>query len=167
MLPLKLIVGACVGGGLFLISLLYITVAVLCRRKTSNQNHQQQALQNQPQPRQQQRTYNKARNITEQGYIKNHMAPYYGIPFNHPTDFWEYLQATPANGIPMGQMATSGGYVDVHIAPQQRIPFNYLAYNGAYLHTLPVRGIPMSQMADNELYANAHMSPRGRHVMIA
>ena len=130
-LPVKVIVGACVGGGLFLIIFLCVSVVVLYKRKTSTQSHQQQALprqpqpqprqqqrrrrymrnqqqallqQPQPQPRQQQRTHTYGRYGAEQGYINDHMAPNYGIPFNPMAHNGKYFQAVPDRGIPMGQM---------------------------------------------------------------
>ena len=42
MVPVKIIVGACVGGGLFLIIVLSAIVVMLCKRKASDQSHQQQ-----------------------------------------------------------------------------------------------------------------------------
>ena len=106
-LPVKVIVGACVGGGLFLIILVCASIVVLCRRKVSNQNHQQQALpQPQLQPRQQHRTHENVRNVTEEGYINDHLAPNDEIPFppwkimgktlkqHHPEEFpWTKWQA--------------------------------------------------------------------------
>ena len=71
---------------------------VLCKRKQSNQNLQQQALpcRCQLQPNQQQRAHENARNANEEGYINDQMAPTYEIPFSTLADDSEYLQATPA-----------------------------------------------------------------------
>ena len=119
---MTIIVGASVGGGLFLIILLCAIVVVFCRRKTSNQNHQQQALPEQPQPQPQQQRAHK--DVTEQGYINDHMAPNSGIPLTTLADNVKYLQATPDRGIPTGPMEGDGNYVNAHMVAQYGIPFN-------------------------------------------
>ena len=121
-LPVKTIIGACVGGGLFLIILLCVSVVVLYKRKTSNRNHQQQALQGQPQPKQETTTHKNAKNVnvTEQGYINDHMAPNHGTPFNPLADNGEYLNTAPVRGIPMSQMSDAGDYENLHMAPKER-----------------------------------------------
>ena len=145
-IPVKFIVGACAGGGFLLIVciLLCVTVLVLCRQKTANRNHQQQALQLQAQPSQQQGTHEKTSNIKEEGYINDQVAPTNEIPFTPMGDYGEYVDATPARGIPMGQLAGYDNHVNVNMAAKDGIPFHYLADNGKYLHTAPVGAVPMS-----------------------
>ena len=139
-IPVKFIIGACVGGGLLLIICisLCITVLVLCRQKTSNWNHQQQALQLQTQPSQQQGTHEKTSNVKEEGYINDQIAPTCDIPFTPSADYGEYVDATPVRGIPMSQLAGYDNHVNVNMAAKDGIPFHYLANNGNYLHTTPV-----------------------------
>ena len=132
---MTVIIGACVGGGLFLIILLCVIVVVLRRRKSSNQGHQQQALPEQPQQQQQQKQ-STHKDVTEQGYLNDHMAPNSGIPVAPLTDDGEYLQPTPDTGIPMGQTAGDGNYVNDHMTAKHGTPFN-LTDNGDYLHTTP------------------------------
>ena len=117
-LPLNVIVGACVGGGLFLIILVCAGIVVLCSRRASNQSHQQEALpQPQLQPRQHQRTHEHVRNVTEEGYINHiHVAPNDGIPFTPMEDNGKDLRATPARGIPMDQMAGDRRLSGFHLA---------------------------------------------------
>ena len=116
---------------MFLIILLCVNVVVIYRIKTSYQNHQQQALpcRCQLQPNQQQRAHENARNAKEEGYNNDQLAPTYEIPFSSLADDSEYLQATPATGIPMNQMAGNGDYENVNMAPKNGIPFNNLAGN--------------------------------------
>ena len=111
-------------------------------------------------------THENVRNVTEEGYINDHMAPNDGIPFTPMEDNGKDLQATPARGIPMDQMLGDVDYVNAHMVAKQGIPVN-LADDGEYLHTSPVGGIPVGHMADDADYVNAHMAPKGRNVMIA
>ena len=90
--------------------------------------------------------------------------PTYEIPFSSLADDSEYIQATPATGIPMGQMAGSDDYENVNMDSKNRIPFNHLAGNGEYLHTAPVAEIPMGQTNNNGDYVNVNMEPKGRNV---
>ena len=154
-LPVKIIVGACVGGGLFLIILLCITVAVLCRRKMSKQNHQQQALQ-QPQPSQQQKTHGKTGNTSEQAYIYDDLTPDNVIPSQAQADNGEYLQP-----VPMGQMASDGDYMDIEMAPRHGTSFSHLADNGEYLHMASPGEIPIGQIAGNGGYENVPPASKG------
>ena len=160
-IPVKFIVGACVGGVLLLIIciLLCVTVLVLYMRKTRHKNPQQQALpcRCQLQPNQQQWEHTNVLNANEEGYINDQTAPTYEIPFSSLADDGEYLQATPATGIPMDQMTGSDDYENVNMAPKNGIPFNQLAGNGEYLHTSAVEGIPMGQTNNNGDYVNTNM----------
>ena len=92
------------------------------------------------------------------------MAPTYEIPFSSLADDSEYLQATPATGIPMNQMAGNGEYENVNMAPHNGIPFTHLAGNGEYLHTSAVEGIPKGKTAGNGGYVNASMASKARNV---
>ena len=163
---MKIIVGACVGNGLFLLILLCVNVVVLYRKKTPSRNPQQQAMpcRCQLQPNQQQRAHENARNANEEGYINDQLAPTYEIPFSSHADDGEYLQTTPATGIPMDQMVGNDDYENVNMAPQNGIPFNHLAGNGEYLYTAPVEGIPKGQTSGNGDYVNANMASKGRNV---
>ena len=163
-LPVKIIVGACVGNGMFLIIVLCLNVVVLYRIKTLRQNHQQQDMQCQPQPCQQQQAHQNVRNANEEGYINDQMAPKYEIPFTSLADDGEYLQATLATGIPMDQMAGTDDYVNVNTASKNEIPFSHLAGNGEYLHMAPVDVISKDQTAGNGDYANANMASKERNV---
>ena len=107
---------------------------------------------------------NNARNANEEGYTNDQMTPTYEIPFSSLADDGEYLQATPATGIPMDQMAGKNDYENVNMAPENGIPFNHKAGNGEYLHTAPVAGIPKDQTADNGDYVNANMTSKGQNV---
>ena len=115
-------------------------------------------MSSQLQPNQQQWEHKNTRNANEEGYTNDQTAPTYEIPFSSLADDGEYLQATPAVGIPMDQKAGNGDYEYVNTAPKNGIPFNHLAGNGKYLHMAPVEAMPKSQTADNGDYVNANMA---------
>ena len=137
-LPVKTIVGACVGGGLFLIILLCASGVVLYKRKTSNRNHQQQTLQSQPQQEQEGQMDINASDInaTEHEYT-------YIDDVNVTGHEYTYIDDGALNS-----RNTSTPLVD----------------NGGYVHISPVGGIPMSQMSDTGDYLNANMAPKERNV---